>query len=261
MQFSISHIIDTPTFLQLAHHYPVGIETINFSVSSILDEGHPALVRYQNELGSLLKERPLFLHGPFFDLSPASFDSQIKAVTINRFEAAYQIAAKLNAKKIIFHTGFLPQVYYIEGWLQNSILFWKEFMENKDSSITICIENVFETDYTPLKNLIETVNHPALKICLDIGHVHAYSSLPLNQWITELSPYISHVHLHNNNGIKDEHLGLTSGSIDMPNCLNLLIKHCASSTVTLEIYDPIELKSSLDFLTDLNLLPVLHNLK
>ena len=255
MLFFISHLIETPYFLQLLKHYPtLGIETINFSISSILDEGTPAITRYENELEGILSDRPLTLHGPFFDLSPASFDSQIKAVTLNRFMTACKIAQQLSAKKIIFHSGFIPQVYYTEGWLQNSILFWKEFMPHCPHDLTICIENVFETDYRPIKQLLEAVSHPRLKFCLDIGHVNAYSTLPLDDWIIELGPYIDHVHLHNNDGTKDQHNGLLRGSLSIKDCLMQLNDVAPTATITLEIYDQKELLDSLNYLTSLNLL-------
>ena len=197
----------------------------------------------------------LTLHGPFFDLSPASFDSKIKKVTMERFEEVYQIARQLGASKIIFHSGFIPQVYFVEGWLYKSITFWKEFMSNKEDSITICIENVFETDYAPILELIRQVNHPHFKMCLDIGHVNAYSPIPLIEWIQNLKAYISHVHLHNNHGSKDEHLGLSNGSINVPECLKLLSEIITGHlTITLEIYDLNDLKDSLHTLTTLNYL-------
>ena len=47
---------------------------------------------------------------------------------------------KINHPKIIFYTGFIPQVYFVEGWLPNSISFWKEFMLNKNDILTITFE-------------------------------------------------------------------------------------------------------------------------
>lgn len=255
MTFYLSHLIETPDFLQLLKRYPaLGIETINFSVSSILDEGSMAITRYEKELEGMLSTRSLTLHGPFFDLSPASFDTQIKAVTFNRFMTACNIAHKLGAKKIIFHSGFIPLVYYVEGWLQNSILFWKEFMASCSSHLTICIENVFETDPLPLKQLLQTVDHPQFKFCLDVGHVNAYSPLSLDHWINELSPYIDHVHLHNNDGTKDQHQGLLQGSLCIKDCLDQLNQITPTATITLEMYDENALIESLNYLESLHLI-------
>lgn len=248
MQFYISHLINDSTFLNLLHNYSLGIESIHFSVSDVLDQGIHSISPYVDSLMPYIKKRPLILHGPFFDLSPASFDSQIKAVTFNRFNLAYDIAKKLDAKKLIFHTGFIPRVYYIEGWLQNSILFWKEFMSDKDNQITVCIENVFEDQYTPILELLTKVNHSAFKFCLDIGHVNAYSSFPLINWVNELGDYLSHIHVHNNHGNQDAHLGLENGTLDLTSFLKLIDKCYPHTTLTLEIYNEDDLTHSLDYL-------------
>ncbi len=248
MQFYISHLIDHSIFLNFIKHYSLGIESIHFSVSDVLDQGTDSISPYVDTLMPYIEQRPLILHGPFFDLSPASFDSQIKAVTFNRFNLAYDIAKRLGAKKLVFHTGFIPQIYYIEGWLQNSILFWREFMTNKNNEILICIENVFENEYTPILELITKVNHPAFKFCLDIGHVNAYSSFPLIHWIEALGDYLSHIHVHNNYGDQDAHLGLESGTLDLSSFLKLVSKHYPDTSLTLEIYNQDELAHSLDYL-------------
>lgn len=254
MQFFISHLIDTQSFLKLLERYPIGIESINFSVSSILDEGISAVKQYQEELGPLLKEKPLILHGPFLDLCPASFDSKIRSVTMERFEEVYTIAKQLGASKIIFHTCFIPQIYYPEAWLQNSISFWTEFMSTKDASISICIENVFEDDFVPLLELIKQVNHPALKICLDIGHINAYSSITFQTWLTNLHPFIDHFHLHNNDGTKDQHSSLLNGTLPIKELLPLIYKLCPNATATLEMADLNALETSLQLLIDFSYL-------
>lgn len=259
MQFYISHLVDTADFLDLLKQYPLGIESIHFSISDVLDQGFKAITSYQDELGTFLKERPLILHGPFFDLSPASFDSKIRLATMERFEEVYQVAKILGASKIIFHTGFIPQIYFVEGWLPNSIAFWKEFMSSKQDDITICIENVFEEDYTPILELINGVCHPHFKMCLDVGHVHAYSPIPLNQWIESLKEHIFHIHLHNNHGSKDEHLGLSNGTLSMKNYLALINDLIPSITITLEIYNLAELTRSLKFLTHNNYLETFNH--
>ena len=37
MQFFISHLIDTSEYLKLVKQYPIGIESIHFSISDVLD--------------------------------------------------------------------------------------------------------------------------------------------------------------------------------------------------------------------------------
>jgi sugar phosphate isomerase/epimerase len=49
------------------------------------------------------------------------------------------------------------------------------------------------------------VNRKNFGICLDIGHVIAYSKFSLEDWISNLGNRIKYIHLHWNNGTSDDH--------------------------------------------------------
>lgn len=49
-------------------------------------------------------------------------------------------------------------------------------MENR-KEIEIVLENVFDDDWELPLDVYKKVNQPNFKLCLDIGHVHCYSSL------------------------------------------------------------------------------------
>ncbi|MGL4737951.1 MAG: sugar phosphate isomerase/epimerase family protein [Cellulosilyticaceae bacterium] len=244
----ISHLTEAKKFQEVLKDYPVGIETIEFSIATVLDTKEEGVAAYVQALMPEIKERPLAVHGPFFDLAPASFDSQIRCVTMARFEHAYNIARALGADRIIFHSGFIPITYYIEGWLGNSIRFWQEFMATKDQEIQVHIENVYEEAYWPIREVIDQVDHPSFSMCLDIGHVQAYSSLSLEEWIGAMGSRIRHVHLHDNDGSRDAHRGLTLGTIPIKETLRLLDEQAPKASYTLEVSDETELRTSLDFL-------------
>ena len=225
-----------------------GIETIDFAAGNYLDEKEVQMERYQERIGHLLSNHSLSIHGPFLDLCPHSFDRYIREATRLRYEETYQIAKKLRAKHLIFHSCLIPSIYYTQIWKENSLPFWREFMSDKDDSIAIHLENVFDEDYHPMKNLIQQVDHPQFSMCLDIGHAHCFSSQPLEEWFVEMSGDIGHLHLHNNDGKKDLHWQLDQGSIDMDNTLTLIEKYCPQVDWTLEMNSGREVESSLDYL-------------
>ena len=72
------------------------------------------------------------------------------------------------------------------------------FLKDKDDSITICIENQFELDSDMLIQIIDGVSDDRLKVCLDIGHAHANSIMPVEIWIETLGNRTAYYHLHNN---------------------------------------------------------------
>ena len=100
------------------------------------------------------------------------------------------------------------------------------------------LENVYEDDCSAIAELLDRVNEALhadrLTACLDIGHVHANSSRTFDEWITGLGHRIRYVHLHNNNGILDDHWGLWKGKIDIVRVLDLLMKYSPDSAWTIE---------------------------
>lgn len=245
MSIYISHIIETDKLLPIIHNNNLGIEVTMFGSPIILDNIEEYNMSYKRELEGI---KDITFHGPFTDLSPASRDLKIRAVTSERLTSGYNMALEYNAKAIVYHTGYIPNTYVNEEWLANSIDFWSEFTENKLENIKIHIENVYEADYILIKRLVEKINHPNFTICFDIGHVNAVSNKPLEFWIKDLCHIIGEVHLHNNDGNYDNHYGLSKGTIDMVKALELIKREAPSAQWTLEILSPEELHQSVEFL-------------
>lgn len=242
----LSHLISDLEMSELFHTYPVGLETIEFSIASCLDDFTDTL-RHYNKRIEQLNPAALSVHGPFLDLNPASYDSCIQAVTRERFEQAYAAAKALNATKIIYHSCFVPQINYYEGWVKQTVPFWKSFLEDKPDNISICMENVFDGFPSYIKEVIQQVDHPAFGICLDLGHAHAFSSIPVTQWVEELGSYIRHIHIHDNNGTKDSHLAIGDGTIPWASVTDALQKKCPAADFTIENTNRDDFIKSLNF--------------
>jgi|LSQX01.2.fsa_nt_gb sugar phosphate isomerase/epimerase len=218
----------------LLSEYQAGLESYAFGTSAALDDLPLAHQSYTRDLQGLAGYG-LALHGPFFDLNPAAFDSLVREATRCRFESCYQAARQLGADKIIFHSGFCPQVYWEETWRNNSILFWREFLADKDDSIALHLENCYEESFSSLAQVIDEVDHPAFTACLDLGHAHVCSQLPLKDWLKGLGDRIGHLHLHDNHGVKDEHLALGAGCMDLQEVLELALADLPRASWTLEL--------------------------
>lgn len=216
----ISHLLPDEEMKELVAATGVGVESIDFSISDNLDHLEKTIESYQKKLEEM-GNPPLILHGPFLDLNPASFDSLIRDVTMKRFTQCYQAGLKLGAKKIVFHSGMIPCVYYREGWADKVSQFFTEFLRNKEK-IEIVMENVLDEDWRLLLNVYKQVEHPNFKLCLDMGHAHCYSEISVLEWAQELAPYIGHVHVHDNAGDRDAHLGLGKGTLPYQEVLRIL---------------------------------------
>lgn len=216
----VSHLLCDEDMKEICGQYGTGVESIEFSISDNLDQLERKIERYQKRLGQM-GNPPLTLHGPFLDLNPASFDSQIRKVTMERFDQCYQAGIRLGAKKIVYHSGMIPTVYFREGWAEQTGRFFQEFLKDREGP-EIVMENVLDEDWRLLLDVYNFVDHPNFKLCLDMGHAHCYSEISVLKWAKELAPYVGHVHIHDNAGDRDSHLGLGKGTIPWEKVLKLL---------------------------------------
>lgn len=147
------------------------------------------------------------LHGPFLDLKPASPDLLIRQVSYKRYLDTINIGTQLEMDYIIFHSQINP--YLNEQSLRklNNIQakeFWHKVLEETNYKGIILIENIFEETPHMLKEYIEEINRPNIKINLDIGHAKL-GKVGLEEWIKELKDYIAYMHIHTNNSLYDQH--------------------------------------------------------
>lgn len=244
----VSQLFSDEEVSELLSKRKIGVEIIDFGIGMVLDKEDNGLGDYLNRMGDKIAGKSLSLHGPFLDLNPASFDSLVLEATKKRYNQVYSIAKKLGADRIVFHSCYLENIYYKDAYVSNSIKFWNEFLADKDDSIEIHIENVYESEMDHLIEIIDGVGNKKLSICLDIGHVNCYSKYPPEEWIEKLGCRIGHFHLNNNDGIRDSHQGLRNGSLNIDNILKVIKKHCANSSMTFEISDFSQLDESIEVL-------------
>lgn len=169
----------------------VGIESIEFSIADNLDHLNDSIGSYRERL-KFMDCRGLTLHGPFMNIDPAAFDSEVRKITMMRFHQTYTAGMELGAKKIIYHTCMNPYVHYLQGWPERVAEFFGEFLE-EHKELEVVMENVFDPQIDPVL-----------------------------EWTEKLAPYVTHVHVHDNNGDRDSHAALGAGNIPYERVLGLL---------------------------------------
>lgn len=227
----------------VAKQYGIGIEIAQYCTAWNMDEKfeavHPKVLEEVDGVSNRL------LHGPFNELFPCAIDPRARALAAERYRQAIGLAKEYGAKKVVIHGGYNPWIYYPVWYVQQSILFWKDFLR-EDPGLEIVLENVLETEPKMLLDIVKGVDDPRLRLCLDVGHVNAYSEIPVMDWLDAWSPYISHFHIHNNDGTWDSHSALMDGTIPMSKLLAAIPEKCPEASVTLEL---MEAESSLHWLT------------
>ena len=216
--------------VQTAREFGLGVELAQFCLAENMDKTPPDV---QASLDAALEVPRRVFHAPFAELCPAAIDPLVREVAKRRYLQAAALAKRYGAEKMVVHSGFIPLVYYPEWFAPQSAAFWREFLNDVDG-LTLCVENVMETSPDALRQIAEQVNDPRLRICFDVGHAFCQSG-ELAPWLDALAPYSSHVHLHNNHGTFDEHLGLPDGTLDMAAVIRQLEALAPQATYTLEV--------------------------
>ena len=176
------------------------------------------------------------LHAPFNELFPCAIDKKARALAAYRYRQAIDLAKRYGASKVVVHGGYNRGLYYPVWYVEESIKFWKEFLA-EDPGVQIVLENVLEEEPGMLLDIVKGVDHPGLRLCLDIGHVNAYADTPLMAWLESWKDYLSHFHIHNNDGSWDTHNALNDGSISMREFLDKAAALCPNATFTLELLE------------------------
>jgi len=232
-------------YSKLAEENNYGMEVQSFHSPYSYDETE--LIDDNKKEISRIKGENLSFHAIFGDLCPGSGDWLVRDVANKRFNQSYNLAKDLGVSALIFHIGYVPGCGPVSNWSKRCINFWNEFLRDKPETMTFYIENVLEHDAEMLDRVISGINKPNVKVNLDIGHAHCYSKVSVLEWINTLKSKIGYVHLHDNNGKNDEHLGLGMGNIPMKEVLEALNTYAPDAIWALECQSEY-MESSIDWL-------------
>ena len=216
----------------VAREHSFGLELAEFCTAWNMDE---KFIHVDSVVKKKLEGIPRsLLHAPYNELFPCAIDKKARALAAERYRQATDLATRYGSRKVIIHGGYNPQIYFPVWYVKQSVLFWQDFLRS-DPGVEIVLENVLEDDPRWLLDIVAGVDDPRLRLCLDIGHVNAYSSVPLTDWLVLWAPYLSHLHIHNNDGSRDAHNALNEGTIPIKELLLQAQHLCPDATYTLEL--------------------------
>jgi sugar phosphate isomerase/epimerase len=179
------------------------------------------------------------LHGPFLDLSYTSWDHLILEATRRRVGDTLKLCRRLRPEHLVLHLRC--PVYFcrperVESWVRSARDFWEPWLERFAAlGVTVAFENVEESDPAPAVALLDSLKGYPCGFCLDVGHAHAFTTLPPRAWVERLGPRIVHLHVHDNAGDDDRHLAPGEGSIDFAELYGAFQRHCPQAVLSLEL--------------------------
>jgi len=195
------------------------------------------------------------VHGPFLDLSPGALDREVLEVTRRRFNQALDLAALFSPEHIVFHANYdwRRNQAYRERWLEVSLGTWRPLARRaRAAGLRLVLENVYEQTPEEMDLLLGELSGEGVGFCFDPGHASVYGRATVRQWLEALGGHLQALHLHDNRGRNDDHLGLGQGLIDFKDLFNFLAqKGLRPAVLTLEPHQEDHLWSSLAVLEEL----------
>lgn len=209
-----------------------------FNIIELLSEG-PYIPSYLLENKDLLEpfysyDLGIYIHAPTVDLNLASLNKGIRNESIRQTKECLDLAELIGAKAITVHPGKVGRKE--ERIRQMGLQFAEESIYElvkytEDKNVKLSVENMPER-FSFLGNRVEELenftNNTGCSITIDLGHGNTCDN-PAD--FLNISN-IEYFHLNDNDSIKDQHLTLGEGTLD----LNLL-KKVNNGIIELNNYD------------------------
>lgn len=158
-----------------------------------------------------------FTHGPFFGLDIASLDICLSEYSADCLDVGLEATAALGGRVMVMHTGYMPQ--FSRGgrrhWLRNWAERMPKIVEHAEKlGVTLALENTWDDRPEIMLHLADMLPGGVVRFCLDTGHVNVFSHLSITRWWDMIGDRVVALHLHDNDGLSDDHLAPGEGTFD-----------------------------------------------
>ncbi|MEM1542763.1 MAG: TIM barrel protein [Ignisphaera sp.] len=149
------------------------------------------------------------VHIPYDEMEP---EVALSPNGLARFIKWIDFINKINGKIAVIHP-----LYAVNRALELNLEFFRYIVrEARDRGIAIAIENIIEKHLfgSRPKELIQLISvlDGDVGICLDIGHANINKNI--DEFLNTAGRYIKVMHIHDNDGYRDQHKPPTTGTVD-----------------------------------------------
>jgi sugar phosphate isomerase/epimerase len=198
-----------------------GIAETGYEGWEIVADGSYRLDNPENvsRINDVIESLPLGItvHAPYADLNLATLNYPIWRESVRQVCTCIRHASEWT-DRVTIHPGYLSPVGKImpdRAWQQQKEALTEIGSVASDHSVLACLENMIGIREflcrmpEELAGMVEGIE--GIGITIDIGHANTVGKV--REFLAYLSA-ASHLHVHDNNGIHDEHLTLGTGTID-----------------------------------------------
>jgi len=226
------------------------LAAVKASYVEIVDEGFHALSKKRvSILKDIAESKPLkyTVHAPFADINIASPAKTILNAALGRLEESIAFANALDARLWVFHPGSLTGVsmfYPGKEWVQNTESIRTIHKIADDYGVNIAFENLPQKYGFIMKSpedftkFYKETNLNDIGIVLDVGHANLEGHT--EAFLRSLPDKIVEIHVSDNVGENDQHLGLGYGKIDWPQFAQTLKDIAYDKTLIIESIERVQ---------------------
>lgn len=216
---------------------------LNVKHIELVDEGLHTLNKTRiKKLNQLAKIHNLdfVIHAPWAGVNVATPNSTLRRAVLKRLEQSIIFARHLDCKLWLFHPGSktgLSQFYPGKDWQNNLNSIQKLLQIAKRECVNIALENTPEPFPSLMKGkddfhrFYQDFNED-IGMVLDVAHANINNQI--GAFIKEFSEKIVHIHVSDNNGESDLHLGIGQGNINWKNFAKLIKQINYSNLIMIE---------------------------
>lgn len=183
------------------------------------------------------------IHAPVSDVNFMSPNRFMRAEAERQLRQTILLAREINCRRIVFHVGGRPRMGLYDpdkGFSQAVEIINRLLTEAAKHDIALLLENDPVVDglaaVTPeeCSRFIQAFNGK-LGFLLDVGHANLVDSTAASRFIHLLASSLQGVHLSDNRGQRDEHLGIGEGTVNMAKLMEELTAISFNGEVILEL--------------------------
>ncbi len=158
------------------------------------------------------------VHSAIADTNAAALNPRMREASAMEFMSEMEAASEMGAQTITVHPGLINLA--LSDVRKRSIAAAQETMRVLDRAqaeygVKVAVENMpdfFAMLGRTASELEEIVDSTDLGICFDIGHANTMGQI--DAMIETFGDRIANVHIHDNMGVKDDHMTIGTGTID-----------------------------------------------
>lgn len=232
------------------HKMTKRLAKVEVPIVEVIDEGlHELSKKRVAKLKELAKSKGICytVHAPFADINIASPSKPMLNASIKRLEQSMAYASDLNAQLWVFHPGAktgISSFYPNQDWKQNTQTIQKIHETAEKHGLNTAIENLPEKygfimrKPQDFQKFYKETGLNDVGITLDIGHANLENQT-IN-FLRKLPDKIVHMHISDNMGENDQHLGIGYGKIDWQQFAETLHEIAYDKTIVIEAIEHVK---------------------